>query len=699
MDSAGRESAQRFVFGPSAVRKLLLRPHLGILFAEIVLAAALGFLMLGNKSFWLDEGFSVSIAGRGWAQLWSSVSQGEANMGLYYLLLHFWLGLGMSEAMVRGLSVLFAVASVPAAYALGARLFGIRAGLTFALLLPVNIFFLHYGQEARGYSLLVFMSIVSTYLFVICVTRPTVACRGGYAVVGALVVYAHFFGALVLASHVLSLAFLRWRDTDGRGLFAAWAITAVLLAPLVVYLATTSGGNLDWVRPPAPGDVLRLFQLLAGDGGLPLLVAYSGAGSLALLLGIWSMARSGRSFAGWRYGLVVALLLFPVGFAYLVSFVKPVFVLRFLIVSLPPFVLLASAGLSRIPYRWLFVVGVAVLVALSGRGAYAWYADHEKEDWRAATSFVLSEARPGDAVAFFAYFVNPPFDYYVDRLGAPAGLLDYVDLASEPYRPGTSQPTPVLDDIRTRYDRVWLVLSHDGNQLLGRNIVRDEIQRSLRSEYPRERTQSFRGVTVQLYERASLIRYQNVDAPAFLAWGEALSESGKYEQAVQVYNRAIRLDPRLADAYIGRGIAYRALGRPDRAIKDYDEAIGLSPRLAGAYFNRGVAQQELGDLQQAIQDFDATIRLDPQNADAYLSRGNAYLKLRDFQRALEDYGAASIMYSTFDPRHAVALASRAIAFTHLGEDAKSSEAFGRAVLLGYDRALLRRAIDEIKSKR
>ena len=362
---------------------------------------------------------------------------------------------------------------------------------------------------------------------------------------------------------------------------------------------------------------------------------------------------------------MVAWLLFPVGFAYMVSFVKPIFVLRFLIVCLPPFVLLASAGLSRIPYRWLFVAGVVVLVALSGRGAYAWYSDHEKQDWRAATSLVLSEARRGDAVAFLAYYVRPPFDYYVDRLGAPAGLLDYVDLASEAYRCCTRQPWPAMDDIGTRYDRVWLVLSVDGNQLLGTNLVRDEIQRSLRSEYPRERNWSFRGVKVQLYERVSLIPDQNLVAPAFLVFGHGLSELGEHEQALQAYDRAILLDSRLADAYIGRGIAYAALGRLERAIEDYDDAIGLNPR----------------------------------NADAYLNRGDAYLELRNYQQALEDYGVASTIYSAFNPKKATALANRAIAFTHLGEDAKAQEAFDRAVLLGYDRAPLQRAIDDTTSKR
>jgi uncharacterized membrane protein len=66
-------------------------------------------------------------------------------MALYYFLLRFWLTLGGSEGFVRGLSVLFSVATIPITFFLGARLFGRRAGLLASLLLAVNAYHIHYA--------------------------------------------------------------------------------------------------------------------------------------------------------------------------------------------------------------------------------------------------------------------------------------------------------------------------------------------------------------------------------------------------------------------------------------------------------------------------------------------------------------------------------------------------------------------------
>ena len=74
-------------------------------------------------------------------------------MGVYFLLLHFWLMLGSSLGFLRGLSVLFSVATIPVIYALGARLFGRNAGLIAAWLLAINAFHIRYAQEIRGYAM------------------------------------------------------------------------------------------------------------------------------------------------------------------------------------------------------------------------------------------------------------------------------------------------------------------------------------------------------------------------------------------------------------------------------------------------------------------------------------------------------------------------------------------------------------------
>ena len=70
--------------------------------------------------------------------------------------------------------------------------------------------------------------------------------------------------------------------------------------------------------------------------------------------------------------------------------------------------------------------------------------------------------------------------------------------------------------------------------------------------------------------------------------GNKLAEQGRYEQAIEDYDQAIRLNPEDADAYYNRGIVYYELGQLERAIEDYDEAIRLNPEYTKAYYNRGI---------------------------------------------------------------------------------------------------------------
>ena len=51
--------------------------------------------------------------------------------------------------------------------------------------------------------------------------------------------------------------------------------------------------------------------------------------------------------------------------------------------------------------------------------------------------------------------------------------------------------------------------------------------------------------------------------------GLAYSELEKYPEAIADFTKAIKLDPKDADAYYNRGIAYKALGKTKKAETDF----------------------------------------------------------------------------------------------------------------------------------
>jgi tetratricopeptide (TPR) repeat protein len=100
-------------------------------------------------------------------------------------------------------------------------------------------------------------------------------------------------------------------------------------------------------------------------------------------------------------------------------------------------------------------------------------------------------------------------------------------------------------------------------------------------------------------------------------------QQGDYRGALADYNRAIKINPKNANAYYNRGLLKATKLQDDRgALADYDRAIQLNPTYDVAYNNRGnLKVDKLKDLQGALADYDRAIKLKPRNAEAYYNRG------------------------------------------------------------------------------
>ena len=170
-------------------------------------------------------------------------------MSLYYFLLHYWLHFGGSEFFVRALSVLFAIASVPAIYLLGRRLFDSRVGLMAAALLAVNAYHVQYSQDARSYSLMVLLCLLSSLYFLKSLNEPSRRNRFAYVLSSALAVYAQFFSGLLVIAQWISLKMLDRRQVS-RQARNDWRWIALLVLPIVAFVVTTGAGPLRWVQRP-----------------------------------------------------------------------------------------------------------------------------------------------------------------------------------------------------------------------------------------------------------------------------------------------------------------------------------------------------------------------------------------------------------------------------------------------------------------
>ena len=395
--------------------EVLVSPGISIVAVTIV-AAILRTLFLSSKSLWRDEATSAYRASVPLAELAQQViGQGNINMGLYHLSLHFWTALaGSSEISLRALSVVCATATVPMVYAIGRELVDSETGLLAALLMAVNVTCILFAQQARAYAMIAMMVTLATLLFLRAIKNPSRWRCAGYTILGSACAYVHLFGSLVFPAHFVALfVFPTTRKTRLR-LFVCLAIIAMFSLFEIRLAIGGDHGQVNWIPPTTVGQVLRLFETFAGllwgigqNNGSLLFLLYVASVAIAVIRG-WKRDRASMMF-------LLSLVLLPIAIALVVSLRKPLFMPRYLFIGLPFFVLLAAFGLRQIQPRPMMASLAGLIVLLSLGQDRLYYHDHSREEWRGAIALLASESKPGDILIVFPEGFLHSVDYYRDR--------------------------------------------------------------------------------------------------------------------------------------------------------------------------------------------------------------------------------------------------------------------------------------------
>lgn len=130
------------------------------------------------------------------------------------------------------------------------------------------------------------------------------------------------------------------------------------------------------------------------------------------------------------------------------------------------------------------------------------------------------------------------------------------------------------------------------------------------------------------------------NAAPLIKVGQESYDSGKYDEAVNAFTRALEANPNSAEAYAGRGLAKRGLNDNAAALADITRALELDPKNADAYRGRSMLKRSQNDYQGALADADRSVQFAPNNYRNYLTRGLAKTGLQDFNAALADYNRA-----------------------------------------------------------
>ncbi|MDH4462189.1 MAG: tetratricopeptide repeat protein [Flectobacillus sp.] len=111
----------------------------------------------------------------------------------------------------------------------------------------------------------------------------------------------------------------------------------------------------------------------------------------------------------------------------------------------------------------------------------------------------------------------------------------------------------------------------------------------------------------------------------------------KFELAAQTYTQIIKISP-IAEYYNGRGWALSNAGKFKEAIPDFDKAIELDPKDGVYYKNRGNAKNKLLQFSSALEDLTIAVKKRTNLHYKSLSnKGDSYFGLGKYKEALENY--------------------------------------------------------------
>jgi mannosyltransferase len=444
-------------------------PRAGALFGvPTLLCAVLVLWGLGRAPFWRDEAASITIADRPLDSMWGVIVHHESNMALFDVVLSVWRLLGDGEGFLRLPSAACAIAAVPVTMLVARRIAGDVAAAVAGVTLALNAFMLVYGQQERGYALMMLLSAMAALALLTAMHERRTRDWVVWTLAIGLLPYAHLLGALIVVALVASLAFYPRAALPVRAMGTSLLAAAVLWAPLAIFLVAGDNNRTTWVEPLGQALVRQTAERLAGDRAmLAVLVVATlivGAGLAATLRGAGGSDPGAAGQRRWHLALPICWVVIPPVLLGVICLHQQMWVDRYLIGIVPGLAVLAGVAVTLARARLGSAVAAALatvigLAALHAATAVSHPAPPMGEDLRAAAARIVAGQRPGDQLVYAPAFARVGIEYYLDRLGGPRpadlalarSAVDRGDLfASE-------LPPPVVAQRIEAARRLWVV--------------------------------------------------------------------------------------------------------------------------------------------------------------------------------------------------------------------------------------------------
>ena len=415
------------------------KKYLLLLFFILLLSTFLTTFRITQESLWYDELVSAySITHHSFWQLISYIPEREGSPPFYFLLLSLWSKLGTSPFILRLLSAICGTFSVIGIYFLGKELKDKETGLISSFLFSISPFTIWYSQEARQYSLLILLVILSSFFFVKFMRKESKVSLISYIITSFFMLYTHSHAIFVYFTQILYFLLLSKHRKKVIFLllpFLLWLpyffhLLKIINKPFVKWLPYST-----WLTP-----FLIFYNFTFGPYNIiPKMVSFFGYWLFLIVFTIGSY----KLYRKDRKDFLFFLFFIPYVLVILTSLKIPLIFegKRFLSIILPFYFLIIAWKLRKFSplLRSLFLLSITFFLIFPLKFSYTHI---QKREWKKSAIFLMKKVSPEDAL--FSIGMRGEFlSYY----GFKPHILKFPERVTN----------KIVEKEIKKYKRIWII--------------------------------------------------------------------------------------------------------------------------------------------------------------------------------------------------------------------------------------------------
>ncbi len=385
---------------------------LWLYFGVIVLSNIfLKIICLDFSAFWYDEIISVQSASLDFGHI-KHVSEWDKNPPFYYYCLSVWIKLyNDSEFCVRLLSVLFSSVSAGVLFLFANKHFNKTSAIIVSLLYISSDILFFYSHEARAYSLVVLLTLISSHIFLNFKEKSNFKYLLLLGLINFLLLYTHYIAGIVVFFQFILMLFCFNKAQKKHFLYSVLLTTTLVLLrftkkQVLVIVGFNSSDSPFWLKTSDFNSLVEVLSKFLFNNTIivPMI--------LLMFIGIiFTIKHKNKKM---YFTLIYTFLLGIVSILFIYSLGKftPIFLDRYLIFTIPFIFLLVAYSLSFIKFQMITIIVSSLFAALFISKID--YKTPKAMDYRSVVSFVKQVQKNTDLVIVKTKDINALFGYYYE---------------------------------------------------------------------------------------------------------------------------------------------------------------------------------------------------------------------------------------------------------------------------------------------